>query len=240
MATHTHPHRPREGGGALAIVAAVFLGLAVVVLGFFALAMWMDARDARDDAQSGTASNIGTHANHNTSLPVNSFAGVVPENAAGARQSSRGHRREIACRPSRRRRQGANDPQGHGGRDRARHHVQHLGLRRPRRPGACRPRPPGPDRRDDADERRRDPALDRLPRGAHRAEPRVPGRRCPGESFTFRFKAGDPGVYMYHCGTKPVLAHIANGMYGAIVVEPGEAAAARPTASTSSSPASGT
>jgi nitrite reductase (NO-forming) len=43
---------------------------------------------------------------------------------------------------------------------------------------------------------------------------------APGESFTFRFKAGDPGVYMYHCGTKPVLAHIANGMYGAIVVEP--------------------
>jgi nitrite reductase (NO-forming) len=42
----------------------------------------------------------------------------------------------------------------------------------------------------------------------------------PGESFTFRFVAGDPGVYMYHCGTKPVLAHIANGMYGAIVVEP--------------------
>ena len=42
----------------------------------------------------------------------------------------------------------------------------------------------------------------------------------PGKSFTFRFKAGDPGVYMYHCGTKPVLAHIANGMYGAIVVDP--------------------
>ena len=43
---------------------------------------------------------------------------------------------------------------------------------------------------------------------------------APGESFTFRFKAGDPGVFMYHCGTKPVLAHIANGMYGAIVVSP--------------------
>ncbi len=43
---------------------------------------------------------------------------------------------------------------------------------------------------------------------------------APGESFTFRFKANDPGVFMYHCGTKPVLAHIANGMYGAIVVEP--------------------
>src|ERR671912_69489 len=43
---------------------------------------------------------------------------------------------------------------------------------------------------------------------------------APGDSFTFRFTAGDPGVYMYHCGSKPVLAHIANGMYGAIVVEP--------------------
>jgi nitrite reductase (NO-forming) len=42
----------------------------------------------------------------------------------------------------------------------------------------------------------------------------------PNQSFSFSFVAGDPGVYMYHCGTKPVLAHIANGMYGAIVVEP--------------------
>jgi nitrite reductase (NO-forming) len=41
-----------------------------------------------------------------------------------------------------------------------------------------------------------------------------------GESITYTFTAGDPGVYMYHCGTKPVLAHIANGMYGAIVVDP--------------------
>ena len=42
----------------------------------------------------------------------------------------------------------------------------------------------------------------------------------PGKSFTFRFKPDDPGVFMYHCGTKPVLMHLANGMYGAIVVEP--------------------
>jgi nitrite reductase (NO-forming) len=42
----------------------------------------------------------------------------------------------------------------------------------------------------------------------------------PGKSFTFSFKASDPGVFMYHCGTKPVLMHIANGMYGAIVVDP--------------------
>jgi len=45
----------------------------------------------------------------------------------------------------------------------------------------------------------------------------------PGESIKYRFTASDPGVFMYHCGTKPVLAHIANGMYGAIVVQPKEA-----------------
>jgi nitrite reductase (NO-forming) len=43
---------------------------------------------------------------------------------------------------------------------------------------------------------------------------------APGKSFTLTFRVNDPGVFMYHCGTKPVLAHIANGMYGAIVVEP--------------------
>ncbi len=43
---------------------------------------------------------------------------------------------------------------------------------------------------------------------------------APGESITYSFIASDPGVFMYHCGTKPVLAHIANGMYGAIVVDP--------------------
>jgi nitrite reductase (NO-forming) len=42
----------------------------------------------------------------------------------------------------------------------------------------------------------------------------------PGKSFSFQFRATDPGVFMYHCGTKPVLMHIANGMYGAIVVSP--------------------
>jgi nitrite reductase (NO-forming) len=42
----------------------------------------------------------------------------------------------------------------------------------------------------------------------------------PGASKTFSFRATAPGVYMYHCGTAPAFMHIANGMYGAIVVEP--------------------
>src|SRR5215471_5806507 len=43
---------------------------------------------------------------------------------------------------------------------------------------------------------------------------------APGASKTFSFVASVPGVYMYHCGTAPAFMHIANGMYGAIVVEP--------------------
>ena len=42
----------------------------------------------------------------------------------------------------------------------------------------------------------------------------------PGESLSFSWKANLPGVFMYHCGTAPVLHHIANGMYGAIIVDP--------------------
>jgi nitrite reductase (NO-forming) len=42
----------------------------------------------------------------------------------------------------------------------------------------------------------------------------------PGKSKTFSFRADVPGVFMYHCGTAPAFMHIANGMYGAIVVEP--------------------
>jgi len=42
----------------------------------------------------------------------------------------------------------------------------------------------------------------------------------PNEQGTFVYPANTPGVFMYHCGTQPVLAHIANGMYGTIIVEP--------------------
>ena len=42
----------------------------------------------------------------------------------------------------------------------------------------------------------------------------------PGESKVFTFQASKPGVYVYHCGTDLAAQHIANGMYGLIVVEP--------------------
>lgn len=43
---------------------------------------------------------------------------------------------------------------------------------------------------------------------------------APGHSSTFSFKALNPGLYVYHCATAPVAMHIANGMYGLILVEP--------------------
>ncbi len=43
---------------------------------------------------------------------------------------------------------------------------------------------------------------------------------APGHEKTFSFKLINPGLYVYHCATAPVGMHIANGMYGLILVEP--------------------
>ncbi len=43
---------------------------------------------------------------------------------------------------------------------------------------------------------------------------------APGHSKTFSFKTLNPGLFVYHCATAPVGMHIANGMYGLILVEP--------------------
>jgi nitrite reductase (NO-forming) len=43
---------------------------------------------------------------------------------------------------------------------------------------------------------------------------------APGETKGFTFKALNPGLYVYHCATPTVAQHIANGMYGLILIEP--------------------
>ncbi|WP_224999162.1 copper-containing nitrite reductase [Cesiribacter sp. SM1] len=45
---------------------------------------------------------------------------------------------------------------------------------------------------------------------------------APGHETVFSFTALNPGLYVYHCATAPVGMHIANGMYGLIMVEPKE------------------
>ena len=42
----------------------------------------------------------------------------------------------------------------------------------------------------------------------------------PGRSLTFRFTATHSGIWLYHCGSMPMSAHIANGMFGAVIIDP--------------------
>ena len=43
---------------------------------------------------------------------------------------------------------------------------------------------------------------------------------APGHASRFTFKALNAGLYVYHCATAPVGMHVANGMYGLILIEP--------------------
>lgn len=45
---------------------------------------------------------------------------------------------------------------------------------------------------------------------------------APGEDLVYEWTADYAGVWMYHCGTAPALHHIANGMFGMVIVEPAE------------------
>lgn len=42
----------------------------------------------------------------------------------------------------------------------------------------------------------------------------------PGETATFEFQANYPGIFYFHCSADPVIMHIANGMFGAVIVDP--------------------
>jgi nitrite reductase (NO-forming) len=224
MASHTAPYRrPVETqSGALAKVVALFLGILVAILGFTALMLWADARDARDDANAAAASSgaAAEHVHeHAGSLPLNSFAGTVPDNAE---QLAAAHHARDATLPA--------VPAGNV----VKVHMTMKDMAVEVAPGVRYNTwafdghgAPGPV----VHVRQGQTVQMTLTNGgtiphsidfhAARIAPNVAFRDvAPGTSFTFRFKAGDPGVFMYHCGTKPVLAHIANGMYGAIVVEP--------------------
>jgi nitrite reductase (NO-forming) len=220
------PARTESASGAFWMVATVLLGGAVAVVAFFALMLWADARDSRDSAaaQPAAAAEAAPAAHnhatdHNTALPLNSFAGVVPENAA---ELAEAHTPYDATLPA--------IPAGNV----AHVHMTLKDMVVEVAPGVKYNTwafdghgAPGPV----IHVREGQTVVMTLTNGgtiphsidfhAARIAPNVAFRDVvPGESFTFRFTASDPGVFMYHCGTKPVLAHIANGMYGAIVVRP--------------------
>ncbi|NUP47395.1 MAG: multicopper oxidase domain-containing protein [Catenulispora sp.] len=42
----------------------------------------------------------------------------------------------------------------------------------------------------------------------------------PGGQLTYQFRAEHAGIWLYHCGTPPMIQHVAMGMYGAVVIDP--------------------
>ena len=228
-ASPARPHYPdpadRPRLGPVAAVVVILLGIAVAVLAVAAVVSMQAADEARDEAsaaQPAAASTGHDHAtDHNTALPLSSFAGVVPANAAELAKAHTAYDATlppipagdlvkvqmtlkdmvVEVAPGVKYNTWAFD--GHGAPGPVVHVREGQTVEMTLKNGGAIPHS--------------------IDFHAARIAPNVAFRDvAPGESFTFRFTAGDPGVYMYHCGTKPVLAHIANGMYGSIVVRPKE------------------
>ena len=228
MASHpAYASPPLEtDSGAFFKVAALLLGLTVAILGFFALMLWADARDARDQAGAAAPRPKAAHPTTTTRRCRSRASRASFRTNADALAEA--HKANDATLPPL--------PAG----DLVKVHMTLKDMTVQIAPGV-KYRPgrstatarPGPI----VHVREGQTVEMTLTNGgaiphsidfhAARIAPNVAfSDVAPGDSFTFRFKANDPGVYMYHCGTKPVLAHIANGMYGAIVVEPKRGAAA--------------
>jgi nitrite reductase (NO-forming) len=227
--SHRSQREPGSGPGFLLGVLALLLGIAVAILAIVAVVLVKTADDARDEAKAATATTSTTaatdHSAHSqaasgaVSLPLQSFAGAVPENADELAKAHVAYDAAlppvpagnlvkvqmtlkdmvVEVAPGVKYNTWAFD--GHGAPGPIVHVREGQTVEMTLKNGGAIPHS--------------------IDFHAARIAPNVAFRDvAPGDSFTFRFKAGDSGVFMYHCGTKPVLAHIANGMYGAIVVDP--------------------
>jgi nitrite reductase (NO-forming) len=219
----SHAEKPASGSSVLLGILALFLGIAVAILAIVAVVLVKTADDARDEVKAATAttdhSAHASAASGAVSLPLQSFAGAVPDNAEALAKAHVAYDAALAPAP-------AGDLvkvqmtlkdmvvelapgvkyntwafDGHGAPGPIVHVREGQTVEMTLTNGGAIPHS--------------------IDFHAARIAPNVAFKDvAPGDSFTFRFEANDPGVYMYHCGTKPVLAHIANGMYGAIVVDP--------------------
>jgi len=224
------PPKQESGSGPLLKIVALMLGLAVGVLAVVAVVVMQAADEARDDVNATAAQPAAAAqgqatpaaADHNVSLPIESFAGQVAPNAD---QLAKDHAAYDATLPALQ----AGD-------------VVKVNMIMKDKTVEIAPgveykawafggdtTAPGPI----VHVREGQTVEFTLTNGgsiphsmdfhaARIAPDKAFKDVMPGESFTFRFEADDPGVFMYHCGTKPVLAHIANGMYGAIIVRPSD------------------
>jgi len=226
MATHVSEQLPigrHEESSAMVKVVALFLGLAVGVL--IPIAVWLgaSAESARNDAHraaqsAATMPGMAAPAAATGATATPSYAGVAPANADAIATA---HRAYPAALPALRPgpvvdvRLGIN------------HRVVSIAPGIRYQAWSFGAGAPGPVIHVRQGQTVRVTLTNNAPMPhsvdfhAARIAPNVAfADVAPGKSFTFSFKANDPGVFMYHCGTKPVLAHISNGMYGAIVVEP--------------------
>ena len=215
------PSQPNEGAG-LAWAVAVLLGILVAVLGFFALLMWVDAHKARTDADKAASAatslpgmNLGAAANTGA---LTSYAGAAPANAD---ELAAAHRPYPAVLPA--------APAGPV----AAVNLKLTDLTIEIAPGvkysawAWAGGAPGPVIHVRQGQLVKVTLTNNgaIPHSIDFHAARIAPDKAftdvaPGKSVSYTFRANDAGVFMYHCGTKPVLMHIANGMYGAIVVEP--------------------
>ena len=219
--TPTNHRRADPDSGVFTGVAALLLGLLVAVLGVFALMLWADAREARDDARSAASEpSAGAQVREKqTSLPLASFAGQMPENAEALAKARAATDATLPPVPA-----GDVVRVNLTVKDQVVEIAPGVKYRIWSFAGTGVPGPVIHVRQGQTVEVKITNGGS-IPHSvdfhAARIAPNEAFRDAnPGESFTYRFKATDPGVFMYHCGTKPVLAHIANGMYGAIVVDP--------------------
>jgi len=217
--------QPRgEPSNPTAAVVAILLGILVAVLGFFALLMWVDAHKARDDAHraasqaTSAAAMPGMDMSSTSAAGLQSYAGASPANADAIATAHTPFPATLPAAPA-----GAV----------ADVHLVLKDVTVQVAPGikyaawAWAGGAPGPVIHV------RQGQLVKITltnsgaiphsvdfHAARVAPDKAFGDVMPGKSVSYTFRANDAGVFMYHCGTKPVLMHIANGMYGAIVVEP--------------------
>lgn len=202
---------------ALVAVTAVLLGLLVGVLGIVSVLMWADARDSRNTKSSAAAPAAAASANASMGA-LTSFAGAAPANAAALAMAHKAYPAALPPAPA--------GPV-------ANVHLVLKDITIQIAPGvkyaawAWAGGTPGPIIHVRQGQLVHVTLTNggAIPHSVDFHAARVAPNKdfvdvFPGKSISYTFRANDAGVFMYHCGTKPVLMHIANGMYGAIVVEP--------------------
>ncbi len=217
-ANGTIPYKDSDSNALWAVVS-LMLGILVAVLGFFALMMWADAHNAKDAANRAAAKVSKAAAGATSDLgALRSYAGAAPSNADALAAAHKPFSAALPAAPA-----GPVADVNLTLKDvtvQIAPGVKYSGW-------AWAGGAPGPVIHVRQGQLVKITLTNKgaIPHSvdfhaARIAPDKAFGDVMPGKSVSYTFRANDAGVFMYHCGTKPVLMHIANGMYGAIVVDP--------------------